>query len=69
MQPEKNRTLKVLLVRHGQTEDNKTETIAGHRPGKLTALGRSQAQKIGIYLAKEKKQFDFIYVSDLGRTK
>lgn len=68
MQIEK-KSIKLLLVRHGETEDNKTKTIAGQRPGKLTPFGKIQAEKIGEYLKKEKRQFDHIFVSDLGRTK
>lgn len=69
MQPEIRKCVKALFVRHGETEDNKTRTIAGQRPGKLTEIGRAQAQKIGLQFAKDKREFDFIYVSDLGRTK
>ena len=35
--------LRVWVVRHGETEDNKTRTIAGHNAGKLSALGVAQA--------------------------
>lgn len=55
MQPEKKKSIKVLFVRHGETEDNKTKTIAGQKPGKLTAMGISQAQKIGLQFAKDKR--------------
>lgn len=51
MEPQKF-CIHLLLVRHGETEDNKTKTIAGQRPGKLTALGIQQAQKIGQYFSK-----------------
>lgn len=50
--PEKEKVLKLLLVRHGETQDNKTRTIAGHQPGKLTEVGKHQAGCIGAYLAK-----------------
>ena len=43
MQPENRKILRLLLVRHGETEDNKTKTIAGHKPGKLTPNGIKQA--------------------------
>lgn len=48
-------SINLLLVRHGETDDNKTRTIAGQRPGKLTQIGISQAEKIGEYLKKEVK--------------
>lgn len=31
--------IELWLIRHGQTEDNITKTLAGHTPGKLTNLG------------------------------
>jgi bisphosphoglycerate-dependent phosphoglycerate mutase len=34
--------LQLWVVRHGETEDNKTRTIAGHNAGKLSALGVAQ---------------------------
>lgn len=43
MQPQINRGIRVLFVRHGETEHNKSRTIAGHQPGKLTPAGISQA--------------------------
>lgn len=62
-------TIKLLLVRHGETKDNKSKIIQGHQPGVLTELGCQQAKMIGLYFNKNKTPFDFIYVSDLGRTK
>lgn len=56
-----------MFARHGETEDNKSHTLAGHQPGKLTHTGKEQANKIGKYLKNH--SFDHIYVSDLGRTK
>ncbi|PIV90279.1 histidine phosphatase family protein [Candidatus Gracilibacteria bacterium CG17_big_fil_post_rev_8_21_14_2_50_48_13] len=57
--------MKLILVRHGQTEDNLTGTIQGHLPGKLTALGVGQARQVGERLAT--MQLDAIYSSDLQR--
>ncbi|EGR28759.1 hypothetical protein IMG5_169560 [Ichthyophthirius multifiliis] len=59
--------IELWLIRHGQTEDNITQTLAGHTPGKLTELGIKQAMITGEFLKNEK--FDYSYVSDLGRTK
>jgi broad specificity phosphatase PhoE len=36
--------LKLWVVRHGETEDNKTRTIAGHNAGKLSLLGVAQVR-------------------------
>jgi broad specificity phosphatase PhoE len=40
--------LKLWVVRHGETEDNKTRTIAGHNAGKLSALGVAQVDRISL---------------------
>jgi len=40
--PEKLGAVELWVVRHGETEDNKTRTIAGHNDGKLSALGITQ---------------------------
>jgi len=55
----------LLLVRHGQTEDNVARLIQGQRPGKLTEEGEKQASRIGVLL--EKKHIDIFISSDLRR--
>jgi broad specificity phosphatase PhoE len=67
MDPEKVVTIKLLLVRHGETDDNHIKVICGHRATNLTELGVEQAQKTGAYL--QNHTFDQIFVSDLLRTK
>ena len=62
-----NRKITVCYVRHGQTFDNAKHILAGHTPGKLTEIGIEQAQRTGEHL--KDAHFDYIYVSDLGRTK
>eukprot|EP00929_Paragymnodinium_shiwhaense_P077149 TRINITY_DN39711_c0_g1_i1.p2 TRINITY_DN39711_c0_g1~~TRINITY_DN39711_c0_g1_i1.p2 ORF type:complete len:230 (-),score=57.70 TRINITY_DN39711_c0_g1_i1:174-794(-) len=37
---------RILLVRHGQDEDNAEKLLNGHRDRPLTALGREQAQTL-----------------------
>ena len=59
--------MKLILVRHGETEENVKKINQGHRPGKLTALGKEQANKLAQQLKDEK--IDVIYCSDLKRTK
>jgi len=56
-------------VRHGETEDNKTRTIAGHNAGKLSALGVTQAQALASRLRDDGATFDAVYSSDLMRTR
>lgn len=58
--------IELCLIRHGQTNDNISKTLAGHTPGKLTPLGERQAKATGEFL--QSAEFDYAYVSDLGRT-
>lgn len=57
--------MKLIIVRHGQTEENVAGILQGHLPGKLTSLGISQAKKVAKRLENEK--IDAIYSSDLAR--
>jgi broad specificity phosphatase PhoE len=58
--------MKLIIVRHGQTEENVKKIIQGHKYGRLTEYGKEQAKKAGERLKNEK--IDIIYVSDLQRT-
>ena len=58
--------MKLIVVRHGETEDNVNEILQGASPGILTEKGKEQAKKLGERLKQEK--IDYIYVSDLKRT-
>jgi len=57
--------MKLFIVRHGETVENKTHIHQGHLPGRLTKEGKEQAEKIAFRLKKEK--FDYVYSSDLAR--
>ncbi len=59
--------MKLLVVRHGETEDNVEKRLAGHRDGKLTELGQKQVQLLGERLKDEK--IDRVFSSDLGRAR
>lgn len=61
------KTLEIHLIRHGQTIDNASATIAGQQPGYLSELGMKQATITGLYLKDQ--TFDVVYCSDLNRTK
>jgi probable phosphoglycerate mutase len=71
---------RVLLIRHGETDDNVIETaaqplsraafaqlIAGCNDAQLTERGREQARDVGRKLAK--MQLDCLYVSPLTRAR
>lgn len=44
--------LEILLIRHGQTDWNRSHRIMGHRPVPLNASGRSQARAVARALCK-----------------
>jgi len=57
--------MRLIIVRHGETEENKKGILQGHLPGKLTDLGLEQAKKLALTLKNEK--ISAIYSSDLAR--
>ncbi|NUJ97511.1 histidine phosphatase family protein [Candidatus Gracilibacteria bacterium] len=57
--------MKIIITRHGETEENKAGIIQGQLPGSLSAEGIMQAKKVALRLKNEK--IDYIYSSDLTR--
>lgn len=57
--------MRLILTRHGETEENRAGIIQGHLPGKLSSAGMDQAKKVALRLKDEK--IDYIYSSDLAR--
>lgn len=57
---------RLIITRHGETEENLVGIIQGHLPGKLSEKGIIQAKKVALRLKNEK--IDYIYSSDLART-
>lgn len=57
----------ILLVRHGETEENVAGILQGQRDGMLTALGSRQAALLGTRLRSER--IDAAYSSDLSRAR
>lgn len=58
--------VKLILVRHGESEYNILKKISGQLDVPLSALGIKQAE-IGAKYILEKKKIDAIYSSDLSR--
>lgn len=58
----------VVLVRHGETEWNRTERIQGWAPASLNDRGHRQARAAGEFLAEE-YGVDRVVASDLRRTR
>ncbi|VVT54165.1 uncharacterized protein SAPINGB_P003939 [Magnusiomyces paraingens] len=63
------RTLKVLIVRHGQTDHNIRRILQGHLNTRLNEQGRSQATLLGKYWAAPatSQNIDAVFSSDLQR--
>ena len=59
--------MRLIIVRHGQTEENKKKTWQGHIDGILSKEGEEQSEKLAERL--EKEGIDVIYCSDLQRTR
>ncbi|MEK6917678.1 MAG: histidine phosphatase family protein [Nanoarchaeota archaeon] len=57
--------MKLIIVRHGETEENVKEIHQGHMPGNLSKEGKEQTKKLALRLKDEK--IDVIYSSDLKR--
>ena len=57
--------MKLILVRHGETEENKHGIHQGQLPGRLSDDGKVQAKKVGERL--KSVHIDIIYSSDLQR--
>ncbi|HET8842474.1 MAG TPA: histidine phosphatase family protein [Ktedonobacteraceae bacterium] len=59
--------MRLLLVRHGITQNNLDKTYTGQTDVPLTELGRRQAEAVASYLSGEK--LDVIISSDLQRAR
>jgi len=59
--------MKLILLRHGETIENKKNIAQGDLPGHLSKKGFLQAQKVGKKLSRIK--IDMIYSSTLNRAK
>lgn len=59
--------MKVFIIRHGETEENKKKIIQGKIPGVLTTLGKQQAKNQADRLRD--RNIQHIFSSDLARAK
>lgn len=57
--------MRLLLIRHGETEENRDGVILGQEHGKLTQDAKQSAQKLRRELDSIK--IDIVYTSDLNR--
>lgn len=59
------RKVNLILIRHGETEDNVSDILMGHNDSPLTISGKKITKKVAKNLKKEK--IDYLYCSPLGR--
>lgn len=59
--------MKLILIRHGETIENKKHITQGHTPGTLSKKGKEQASLLAKRLSDIR--IDVIYTSDLRRAK
>jgi alpha-ribazole phosphatase/probable phosphoglycerate mutase len=60
--------MKIILIRHGQTQWNNLQKYQGHKDIPLNDFGRKQALKIANYLHAN-ENIEALYCSDLSRTR
>ena len=59
--------MKLIMVRHGESDHNVNDLVQGHTPSKLTPKGKFQAKSVANFLKTE--NINKIYSSDLTRAK
>jgi len=64
--PEEGVLVRLLMVRHGDTEFNNERRFMGHSDIELSAEGRGQIERLKRYLGRE--PIEAAYASDLRRT-
>ncbi len=57
--------MRLIIVRHGETEANRDGINQGWSPGRLSPLGKKQSELLARALMKER--IDLVYASDLDR--
>jgi probable phosphoglycerate mutase len=62
-----DRTLRILLLRHGQTDANAAGVLQGHQPTPLNRLGVQQAARLAERLASFHPPIEVLISSDLPR--
>ncbi len=60
-------TVRIILVRHGETVWNREGRLQGHRDSPLTSIGRAQAEAIAERISRI--PVGALYSSDLGRAR
>lgn len=61
--------MELLLVRHGESENNAAGRIQGTNDSLLTERGRAQAETVGAWLSEREFRWSTAYASPLARAK
>lgn len=61
--------MKIILVRHGETEESKEGTLLGHLPGRLSSKGKIDIKLTAKVIKKLDLNPKIIFSSDLKRAK
>jgi len=61
--------MKIILIRHGETEESKKEIILGHLPGHLSSKGKIDMKSTAEVIKKLDLNPKIIFSSDLKRAK
>lgn len=64
---DETRTLRLTLIRHGESDWNAQGRVQGHLGGGLTARGRADARATAAHLVHKASQPDLVISSDLAR--
>ena len=59
--------MKLILLRHGETKEEKQGIILGRLPGTLSKEGKEQAEKVAETIKLSKNAPEIIFTSDLAR--
>lgn len=59
-------SVEVILVRHGETVENRMGILQGHLPGHLSEAGKRQAEELAVRLSRT--DWDVVVCSDLARS-
>ena len=62
-------TMKLILIKHGETVEGRKDIILGQMGGNLSAKGKIESRKIANFIKKEKLNPVSIVSSDLKRAK
>ncbi|AGP38882.1 hypothetical protein BE21_04940 [Sorangium cellulosum] len=67
MRPIVHATTKLMLIRHGETDDNRAQVFQGQAGRGLNARGREQAARLAARFAGARLRLAAVYCSDLER--